>query len=108
MKKRVRIFSYVRETGVYEYSDYPCTAAIEDGQAAESGGAYRKDGGRIRLMTRAEARVKPGDYASFDMEREVPDKGRDYIITAVRDNRRGGLPHWRLIVNGRVRGQSQY
>lgn len=108
MKKKVRIFSYVRETGKYEYSDYSCTAAIENGQASEDGGAYRKDGGSIRLLTRAEIRVRPGDYASFDTARDIPDKDADYIVTAVRDNRRGGLPHWRLIVNGRIRVQAQY
>lgn len=102
MKKRVRIFSYVRETGKYEFRDYPCTAAVEEGQASEDGGAYRKNWGSIRLMTRAEVNVKPGDYVSFDMEREKPDKVVDHMITAVRDNRRGGLSHWRLIVNGRV------
>ena len=103
MKKSVRIYSYVRETGEYKLSDYPCTAAMEYGQAAEEGGVYRKNGGSIRLMTRSEVDVKPGDYASFDMQREAPDKDTDYLVTAVRDNRRGGLPHWRLIVNGRVR-----
>ena len=103
MKRSVRIYSYVRETGEYRFSDYHCTAAMEDGQAAEEGGAYRKNGGSIRLMTRSEVDVKPGDYASFDMQREVPDKDADYLVTAVRDNRRGGLPHWRLIVNGRIR-----
>lgn len=104
--KRVRIYGYDRDTGDYVYRDFYCTAALEDGQAPESGGSRRRDGGSIRLMTVTEAGVRPGDYASFDMKREVPDKERDYAVTAVRDNRRGGLPHWRLIVNGRVRGQN--
>ena len=104
--KRVRIFSYVRETGGYEFSDYPCTAAIEDGQATEPGGDYRKNAGSVRIMTRAEIKAKPGDYAAFGVDRESPDKSEDYLITAVRDNRRGGLPHWRLIINGRTRVQA--
>lgn len=104
--KRVRIYGYDRGSGTYRHSDFFCTAALEEGQAPESGGAYRHCGGSIRLMTRAEAVVRPGDYASFDFERERPDKERDYMITAVRDNRRGGLPHWRLIVNGRLRGEN--
>ena len=104
--KQVRIFSYSRETGVYEFSDYPCTAALEDGQAAEPGGDYRKTAGSVRIMTRTEIKAKPGDYAAFNTDRESPDKGEDYLITAVRDNRRGGLPHWRLIINGRTRIQA--
>lgn len=101
--KKVRIFSYSRETGGYEFSDYSCTAALEDGQAAEPGGDYRKTAGSVRIMTRSQIKARPGDYAAFNTERVEPDKNDDYLITAVRDNRRGGLPHWRLIINGRTR-----
>ena len=104
-RRRVRIYGYDRSSGGYVSRDFVCTAALEDGRASETGGDFRRDGGSIRLMTRADNAAAPGAYASFDMEREEPDKETDYLVTAVRDNRRGGLPHWRLIVNGRYKSQ---
>ena len=98
--RKVRIFRYRRETGDYAFADYKCTAATERGLAAEGGGARPKDGGSIRIMTLEPDIASPGDWAAFDTDREEPDKGEDYIVTTVRDNRRGGLPHWRLIVDG--------
>ena len=105
-KHKVRIYVYDRETGRYRFRDHLCTAALEDAQLPENGGAYPRDAGSIRIFTRSGEGLRPGCYASFDLERESPDKGEDYFVTAVRDNRRGGLPHWRLIVNGRTRGQN--
>lgn len=101
--KKVRIFRYRRDTGNYTFADYRCTAALEEGQEPENGGDHRKNGGSIRILSKEPDVAEPGDWAGFDMERETPDKGKDLLITMVRDNRRGGLPHWRLIVNGRAR-----
>ncbi len=100
--KKLRIFHYERGAGGYSFADYDCTAYLEEAEAGESGGVYRKAGGSLRVMTNAAAIAAPGDWAALYTDREEPDKDKDYLITAVRDNRRGGLPHWRLIINGRA------
>ncbi len=97
--RSVRIFSYDVESGEYTFRDFRASAWIEDGIVTESGGARRRCEGTVRLMTQEEAGVRPGDYASLYFD-EKPDKNRDFQITAVRDNRRGGLPHWKLTVYG--------
>ncbi len=98
--KKVRIYRYRRESGDYEYSDYSCTASIRERSVTSDGGAQRSPEGSIRIMTREKINVSPGDYAAVDSFGERPDKNRDFLISAVRDNRRGTLPHWRLIFDG--------
>lgn len=100
--KKIRIFSYDRAAGGYSFADYNCTVVLHDGQEPESGGTYRKNGGSVRIMTSKDVDVRPGDWLSLDTGRDRPDKDRDRLVTEVRDNRRGGLPHWRLILDGRA------
>lgn len=101
--RRIRVFSLDAKAGGYVYSDYRGTAELEDGDEADKSGRRRRCLGSVRLMTRGEVRAAPGDYVSLYAD-EAPDKGRDFYVTAVKDNRRGNLPHWRLLVGRRGLG----
>ena len=98
--RNIRIFSY--ENGGYTYEDHRGTAELEEGSQVEDGGSQRRCDGSVRLMTKKDVKAEPGDYVSLFTE-EKPDKNRDFYITAVKDNRRGNLPHWRLFVGKRRR-----
>ena len=100
--RNIRIFHYDKDSGEYVYSDYRGTAEIEEGGQSEDGGVRRRCDGSVRLMTSAEISAAPGDYVSLGIEKE-PDKNRDYYIIVVKDNRRGSLPHWRLLLRRRNR-----
>ena len=100
--RNVRIFSYDRGTGKYVFEDHRASVSSEEGILAEDKGVHRRCEASIRIMTTRDINAKPGDYVSLKQEEE-PDKDIDMMITRVRDNRRGGLPHWRLIVNRRSR-----
>ncbi len=101
--RHIRVFSLNKEAGGYAYNDYRGTAELEDGDETDKSGRRRRCLGSVRLMTREDIRAVPGDYVSLGLAEE-PDKGRDFYITAVKDNRRGNLPHWRLLVGRRGLG----
>ncbi len=93
--RNIRLFRYDKTSGRYEYEDYMGTASMKEAAAADDSGIRKRHAGSIRIMTSADISADTGDYASLYRE-EQPDKSRDFIIAAVKDNRRGSLPHWRL------------
>lgn len=95
--RKIRIFRYRREKGEYSFSDYEGTFYMKERLRTEDGGVKRCWEGSVRIMTDEDIDARPGDYISLYGDSE-PNKGRDYMITAIRDNRRGGLPHWRIVM----------
>lgn len=98
--RSIRVFHYNREKGEYEAADFLGTATLREAIRSEDGGANRRRGGSVRLMTTEDISVAPEDYVSL-VKDEAPDKNRDFFVTEVSDNRRGHLPHWRLTAEGR-------
>lgn len=95
--KKLRIFRYHRQAGKYTFFDAEGSVYMKERIRTEDGGAKRCYEGSVRIMTEADLDISPGDYMSLK-KNEKPEKGEDWLITAVRDNRRGGLPHWRIIM----------
>lgn len=50
----------------------------------------------IRIATRATLKIENGDYVFVGKKHKKIDKEKCLAVTGVSDNRRGGLPHWRV------------
>lgn len=56
---------------------------------------------RVRIPTTKEISVCPGDYVRVGVHNEdEPKKMFCFKVNEVKDNRRGGQPHWRISCGG--------
>ena len=64
-------------------------------------GFFDASGATVRIFTAEEVVVNPGDYLCFGecSDAAVPVENSMKII-AVKDNRRGGQKHWRIVCGG--------
>lgn len=94
---KLRIFSYSRSVGKYSFFDVEGSVYTKERIRTEDGGVIRCVEGSVRIMTNENLNISPGDYLSMS-KNSAPNKAEDWLITAVRDNRRGSRPHWRIIM----------
>lgn len=64
-------------------------------------GFYFGDSMSVRIFTDDEINITPGDYICCgEYIYTYPDRNNSQKIVEVRDNRRGGNPHWRILCGG--------
>jgi len=64
-------------------------------------GFYNGTGCGVRIPTSDESFVLPGDYLEVGKSScDYPDRDKCLKVIEVKDNRRGGMPHWRITCGG--------
>lgn len=64
-------------------------------------GFYDGDCCVARIPIKKEIGVVPGDYLTVEeSDEEMPNPDNSMKIIEVKDNRRGGQPHWKIICGG--------
>ena len=64
-------------------------------------GFFEASSAVVRIPTRENLNVLPGDYISLKEDNsEFPPVDSSFKIVEVKDNRRGGQQHWRILCGG--------
>lgn len=100
MKTNARLtlyhFDSATETYHRQYFDAVSLYTAVKSAAADGGFVYDNTF-KIRIPTKAAIEIDTGDYVYIGFTQDTePDKRRCCKVMEYSDNRRGGLPHWRL------------
>ncbi len=94
----ITVFHYDELSETYTKTYFPEVFRGHTEQiVSEKGGFAKSDIARVRIPTKDDVQVFENDYVFFGKaEGRVPDKEKCLRVMAVRDNRFGANPHWRI------------
>lgn len=84
------------ETGTYDRLEYQATVYKSRQIIADNGGFLENNSFKIRIPGKDALSVARGDYVYIGVGPEERDTNRCYKVVFIADNRRGGLPHYRI------------
>ncbi len=94
----ITVYHYDEETETYIRSYFPeVFKGYTEKLTSEKGGVSSSDIARVRIPTEQDVLIEKNDYVYFgSSDAPSPDKDKCLKVMAIRDNRFGVNPHWRL------------
>lgn len=84
------------DTGAYERTEHKATVYKSRQIIADNGGFLENNSFKIRIPGRDTLSVARGDYVYIGVGAPALERSQCYKVVFIADNRRGGLPHYRL------------
>ncbi len=84
------------DTGAYERLEYQATVYKSRKLVADNGGFLENNSFKIRIPGKDTLPIAHGDYVFIGVGAKERDTSQCYKIVFIADNRRGGLPHYRI------------
>ena len=94
----ITVYHYNEETETYKKSYFPRVfKGHTEKLISEKGGVSSSDIARVRIPTKLDIGIEKNDYVYFgSSDAQTPDKEKCLKVMAIRDNRFGANPHWRI------------
>ncbi len=95
----ITVWHYNDDSEVYERKTFKeAWACNSRKKLEESKGRTSKNICKIRIPTMNDIELQLGDYVRLGIHNdEQPERGKDMAVCELADNRRGSMPHWRVL-----------